>query len=55
MGVAGGSSDAARHQRARELLTRIRPRVPALVEHRQTARVGSDNVHGITIVPRGFC
>ena len=53
MGMAGRAGDAARHQRARELLARIRPRVPSLVEHGQTARVGSDNVQGITIVPRG--
>jgi short-subunit dehydrogenase len=47
MGMTGWPGDAAGIQRADQLLPRIRPRFPALVEHRQTARVGFDNVHGL--------
>jgi NADP-dependent 3-hydroxy acid dehydrogenase YdfG len=50
VGMARRPGDAAGHQRPRQLVARVRPRVPALIEHRQTTRVGFDNVQGTTIV-----
>jgi NADP-dependent 3-hydroxy acid dehydrogenase YdfG len=47
MGMTGRPGDAAGIQRADQLLPGVRPWFPALVEHRQTARVGFDNVHGL--------
>jgi hypothetical protein len=54
VGMTGRPGDPAGDQGLRQLLAGVWPRVPALVEHGQTARVSSDNVQTMTIVPRGF-